>query len=135
MPPRLPILFGRARSFLYLGYQPAYFAPCKRHRATRTSPRCFRLSPDFLRNVRPARQMLRRPLRLSFWGVSSTHYVSTHNRKGLSPHCTMSRLVPTSEVFHRDKKGLRSRAKILFIVSVKVKIGIAAHRRPALRVF
>ena len=39
------------------------------------------------------------------------------------------------KVCARDEKGLRSRAKILFIVSVKVKIGIAAHRRPALRVF
>ena len=46
MPPRLPILFGRARSFLHLDYQPAYFAPRKRHRAARTTPHDFRLSPD-----------------------------------------------------------------------------------------
>lgn len=29
-------------------------------------------------------------------------------RKGHAPRCTMGYLVLTSEVFHRDKKGLRS---------------------------
>ena len=54
----------------------------------------------------------------------------------------MGYLVLTSEFFivikkvcARDEKGLRSRAKILFIVSAMVKAGKTAHRRPALRIF
>ena len=43
-----------------------------------------------------------------FWESVARIMYPRKTRKGLASHYTMSRLVPTSEVFHRDKKGVRS---------------------------